>query len=172
MKRIHLFFTLLFFSVFAQAQVDTDSLRSVINSQRPYTEKMNATISLVQHFELTNFDSAIITGTKALQTARKNADSVSVAELKHHIGVANYFNGKYDQAAKNFYESVTILEKKKDKKRLAPVYNALAKLYRKTKDLDRAVENYKKANAIYTALKDTSGISMILNEASGVYEYK
>ncbi|MGB3155284.1 MAG: sensor histidine kinase [Chitinophagaceae bacterium] len=172
MKRIHLFFTLLFFSVFAQAQVDTDSLRSVINSQRPYTEKMNATISLVQHFELTNFDSAIITGTKALQTARKNADSVSVAELKHHIGVANYFNGKYDQAAKNFYESVTILEKKKDKKRLAPVYNELAKLYRKTKDLDRALENYKKANAIYTELKDTSGISMILNESGVVYEYK
>ena len=128
MKRIHLFFTFLFFSVFAQAQVDTDSLRSVINSQRPYTEKMNATISLVQHFELTNFDSAILTGTKALQTARKNADWVSVAELKHHIGLAKYFNGKYDQSDKNFYESFTILEKKKYKKRQPNVYKEHTKL--------------------------------------------
>ena len=172
MKRIYHLIIILFFTVFAEAQTNTDSLRAIINSRRPYQDQMNAAIKLVQNFELKNFDSAIIEGDKALQIARKNTDSVSVAELKHHIGVANYFKGKYDVAAQNFYESITILEKKNDKKRLAPVYNELAKLYRKTKDLDRALENYNKANAIYTELKDTSGISKILNESGVVYEYK
>ena len=172
MKRIYHLIIILFFTVFAEAQTNTDSLRAIINSRRPYQDQMNAAIKLVQNFELKNFDSAIIEGDKALQIARKNTDSVSVAELKHHIGVANYFKGKYDVAAQNFYESITILEKKNDKKRLAPVYNELAKLYRKTKDLDRALENYNKANAIYTELKDTSGISKILNESGIVYEYK
>ncbi len=172
MKRICHFIAALICSAVTQAQTNTDSLRAIINSQRPYQEQMNAAIKLVQNFELKNFDSAIIEGDKALQMARKNTDSVSVAELKRHIGVANYFKGKYDVAAKNFYESIIILEKKNDKKRLAPVYNELAKLYRKTRNLDRALENYNKATAIYTELKDTSGISMILNESGVVYEYK
>ncbi|MEP6700434.1 MAG: sensor histidine kinase [Bacteroidota bacterium] len=172
MKHFRLIIVAIFVSAFVQAQTNTDSLRAIINSQRPYQDQMNAAINLVRNFELKNFDSAIIEGNKALQVARKNTDSVSVAELKQHIGVANYFKGKYDVAAKNFYESITILEKRNDKKRLAPVYNELAKLYRKTKDLDRALENYNKATAIYTDLKDTSGISMILNESGVVYEYK
>lgn len=172
MNRIKLLIFLLLITVFTHAQVNTDSLRAIINSGRPYEEKVNAAINLVKSFELKNFDSAIIEGDKALQMARKNTDSTSVAELKRTIGVANYFKGNYDVAAKNYYESIAILEGKKDKKRLAPVYNDLAKLYRKTKDLDRSIENYNKANAIYTELKDTSGISMILNESGVVYEYR
>ncbi len=172
MNRIKLLIFLLLSTVVTHAQVNTDSLRAVINSGRPYEEKVNAAINLVKSFELKNFDSAIIEGDKALQMARKNTDSTSVAELKRTIGVANYFKGNYDVAAKNYYESIAILEGKKDKKRLAPVYNDLAKLYRKTKDLDRSIENYNKASAIYTELKDTSGISMILNESGVVYEYR
>ena len=172
MNRIKLLIFLLLITVVTHAQVNTDSLRAIINSGRPYEEKVNAAINLVKSFELKNFDSAIIEGDKALQMARKNTDSTSVAELKRTIGVANYFKGNYDVAAKNYYESIAILEGKKDKKRLAPVYNDLAKLYRKTKDLDRSIENYNKASAIYTELKDTSGISMILNESGVVYEYR
>ncbi|MBL7732073.1 MAG: sensor histidine kinase, partial [Chitinophagaceae bacterium] len=98
--------------------------------------------------------------------------SISVAELKRHIGVASYFKGKYDVAAANFFESISILEKANEKKKLAPVYNDLAKLYRKTRDLDRALENYNKADAIYRQIKDTGGIAMILNESGVVFEYR
>jgi signal transduction histidine kinase len=52
------------------------------------------------------------------------------------------------------------------------VYNELAKLYRKTRDLDKAADNYRKAENIFRQLKDTGGISMILNESGVVYEYK
>lgn len=172
MKQFFLFIIFLITAVFCYAQDNPDSLRDVMNSKRPYEEKINAAINLVQHFELKNFDSTIIEGDKALKIARKNTDSTSVAELKRHIGVASYFKGNYDVAAKNFYESIAILEKKDDKKRLAPVYNELAKLYRKTKDLDRAEENYNKAEAIYRQMKDTTGIAMILNESGVVYEYR
>lgn len=172
MKRLFLFIYFLACSLFLYAQDNADSLRNIMNSKRPYEEKINAAINLVQGFELKNFDSTIIEGDKALKIARKNTDSTSVAELKRHIGVASYFKGNYDIAAKNFYESIAILEKKDDKKRLAPVYNELAKLYRKTKDLDRAEENYNKAEAIYRQMKDTTGIAMILNESGVVYEYR
>ena len=172
MKRICNFITVLLFTIAAQAQVNTDSLKAVINSKRPYQDQIKASIRLVESYQLKDFDSALIVSDKALQLARKNTDSTSVAELKQQIGVASYFKGKYDVAAKNFYESIAILEKNQNKKKLAPVYNDLAKLYRKTKDLGRAMENYNKADAIYRQLNDTSGIAMILNESGVVFEYR
>ncbi|MGQ0739440.1 MAG: tetratricopeptide repeat protein [Bacteroidota bacterium] len=164
---------LLFGTDTASSQSNTDSLRNIIQSDRPYEQRIDASIQLVQSYQTRHFDSAIIEGDRALRLARRNTDSISIAELKHRIGVATYFSGKYDVAANNFYEAIAILEKdKSNRKKLAPVYNDLAKLYRKTRDLDRALENYSKASAIYHALKDTSGIAMVLNESGVVYEYK
>ena len=172
MKRFYFLIASLLFFAIAQAQANADSLQAVINSKRPYNEKINASLKILESFELKNFDSAVIEGNKALVLARKNTDSVAVAKIKRHIGVASYFQGKYDVAAKNFYESVAILEKANDKKSLAPLYNDLGKLYRKTRDLDKAMENYDKAASIFKQLRDTGGISMILNESGVVYEYK
>ena len=172
MKYTATFITALFLAAFVYGQSTVDSLRSVIDSKRPYNDQINASLKLLETFQLKNFDTTLMEGDKALQLARKNTDSVSVAEIKRHIGVASYFKGKYDVAAKNFYESIAILEKANEKKKLAPVYNDLAKLYRKTRDLDRALQNYNKADAIYRQLNDTAGISMILNESGVVFEYR
>lgn len=172
MKKFALVIITFLFLTTVQAQMNLDSLRAVINTGDNYKDQINASIKLVENFQLKNFDSTIIEGDKALKLARKNTDSISVAELKRHIGVASYFKGKYDVAAANFFESISILEKANEKKKLAPVYNDLAKLYRKTRDLDRALENYNKADAIYRQIKDTGGIAMILNESGVVFEYR
>ncbi|HNR17498.1 MAG TPA: sensor histidine kinase [Chitinophagaceae bacterium] len=172
MKYTATFITTFFLAAFVYSQSTVDSLRSVIDSKRSYNDQINASLKLLETFQLKNFDTTLMEGDKALQLARKNTDSVSVAEIKRHIGVASYFKGKYDVAAKNFYESIAILEKANEKKKLAPVYNELAKLYRKTRDLDRALQNYNKADAIYRQLNDTAGISMILNESGVVFEYR
>ena len=172
MKRFQILIVTIFFSVILQAQVNVDSLRAILNSKRSYNEKINASLLILRSFELKNFDSVIIAGTEALDLARENADSIAVAKIKRHIGVASYFQGKYDVAARNFYESAAILEKADDKKTLAPLYNDLGKLYRKTRDLDKAMENYDKAAAIFKQLRDTGGISTILNESGVVFEYK
>ena len=182
MKRIAIIIYLFLLACTAGAQdrpLNTDSLRDLMQSKRPYDEQIDAAVRLVTHFELKNFDSAIIEGNKALRIARKHTDSVAVAEIKHHMGVASYFKGNYDEAAKQYYDAIAILENRDDKKRLAPLYNELAKLYRKTgriherpEDLDRAEENYRKAEAIYRDLGDSLGIAMILNESGVVYEYR
>ncbi len=173
MKQLFLFSTFLVLSAGTLfAQVNRDSLQKVINSGRPYEDQINASLRLLQDLETKDFDATIDEGTKALDLARKHKDSIAVAEIKRHIGVATYFKGEYNVAAKNYFESIAILEKSGKPEKLAPVYNELAKLYRKTRDLDKATENYKKAEAIFRQLKDTGGISMILNESGVVYEYK
>lgn len=177
-------FTNLFFISSLLPQKNVDSLRNILYSSNPYNEKIQAYISFVENFRLKNFDTVTEASSRALGLARNNGDSISVAELKMHIGVANYFAGNYDVAAKNYYEAVSILEKipgnllpasrqaGDEKKKLALVYNEIAKLYRKTRDLDRSLQNYNKAMAIFQQLNDSSGVSMILNESGVVFEYK
>jgi two-component system NarL family sensor kinase len=158
-------------------QQKIDSLRAVISSSQPYQEKIKAYISFIENTWQKNADTAIDFANKALEQARTNGDSISVAELKRDIGIVHYFAGRYDKAAENYYESVSILEKipgnnKDAKKKLALVYNEIAKLYRKTRDLDRSLQNYNKAMTIFQQLNDSSGVSMILNESGVVFEYK
>ena len=159
------------------AQSNIDSLRGIMFSSQPYKERIKAWLAFIENFRLRDFDTTIEAGNKALALAKSNGDSVSVARLKRDMGVANYFSGHYDVAAKNYYEAASILEQpnnpdKRWKNELANVYNEIAKLYRKTRDLDRSLQNYDKAMAIFQQLNDSAGISMILNESGVVFEYK
>jgi signal transduction histidine kinase len=142
-----------------------------MNSSKPYAKRIKAYRDYLGKFTLQNFDDAISIGADALALATKNGDSVVVGELKREIGEAWYFKGKYDIAANYFYESVSLLEKTNDKVQLANSYNALAKLYRKTRDLKRSLENYDKAMNLFRSLNDSGGISMIYNESGVVFEY-
>ncbi|RYZ44931.1 MAG: tetratricopeptide repeat protein, partial [Chitinophagaceae bacterium] len=56
-------------------------------------------------------------------------------------------------------------------KQLANSYNALAKLYRKTRDLPRSLQNYDKAFTIFQQQNDSAGMAMIWNESGVVFEY-
>lgn len=167
-----LFFVPILFSLPVSAQINKDSLREVIEHGNAYKARIGACLKFVESYELKNFDSAIHQGNKCLELARKNGDSVSVAQLNRHIGIASYFQGNYNVAAEHYYAAIVILEKTAEKKELAFAYNDLAKLYRKTRDLDHALLNYNKADALFRELGDSSGVSMILNESGVVFEYK
>src|SRR5258706_1009063 len=177
MKR---FATSLVFSVLfivCRPQSNTDSLLKLMHGNGSYKERIKAYLQYVHVLGLKNFDATIEAANEALVLARKNGDSISVAELKSAIGVSYYFKGNYDIAAKNYYESIAILEQspashRDERNKLANGYNDIAKLYRKIRDLDKALENYNKSGAIYRQLRDTAGMAMILNESGVVFEYR
>jgi signal transduction histidine kinase len=142
-----------------------------MNSNKSYAQRINAYFAYVGQYNVKNFDEAIERGNEGLQLARKNGDSIAVGQLKRMIGEAWYFKGVYDIAANYFYESIALLEKGNNKTELANSYNALAKLYRKTRDLKRSLQNYDKAMELFRSLNDSAGISMIYNESGVVFEY-
>ncbi len=172
MKSFTATFILLMMITVCRSQANTDSLRNVMQGNGSYKEKIGAYLEFVHAFGLKDFDSTIEAANEALMLARKNGDSVSVAELKGAIGVSYYFKGNYDIAARNYFESINLLEQTNERNKLANAYNDLAKLYRKIRDLDKALENYDKSQAIYRQLKDTAGMAMILNESGVVFEYR
>lgn len=157
--------------LFTYAQSEMDSLLDVMRSRKPYSSRIHAYITYEQKFGLRNFDQMLLIAKEGIELAIRNDDPYGVAELHRFAGEAWYFKGQYDSAARYYYESINILEKTKEHKKLAAAYNSLAKLYRKTKDLDRALETYNKALGIYTRIQDSSGLSMIMNESGVVYEY-
>ncbi|MBY0480758.1 MAG: sensor histidine kinase [Chitinophagaceae bacterium] len=172
MKKLFLVLGFLSLKTCLFSQLNTDSLHSLIKSGDSYSIKIKAALAILTNYETKNFDSTIYYGSQALSLARENGDSTAVANIKRHIGLAHYFKGDYHIAAKYFFESIDILERNNDKKNLAPTYNELAKLYRRIKELDKAIDIYNKASVIYKSLKDTAGLAMILNESGVAYEYQ
>ena len=167
--------TLLLFccTLFAFAQDTTiDSLRATVQSSAKDETKLKAYVLLTGKLSLISFNETIRIGDEGLQLAAKLNDSLAYAELNRYIGLANYFKGDYEKAAASYYIAAGVYERSGDQKAVAYVYNDIAKLYRKTRDLKRAAENYEKALLVFRALNDSSGIQMVMNESGVVYEYQ
>ncbi len=150
----------------------TDSLRSVIATSKQKEKVIAAYAELTNKLSTINFSEAISTAGEGLKVASSVKDSVSIAELLSYEGRAYYFKGSYDSAAKLYYNAIAILEKQNEPAKLAQVYNEIAKLYRKTRDLTRAAEKYEMALKLFQLINYSSGISMIYNESGVVYEYR
>ena len=67
MKKVCQLILLLSCCVFTQAQSNKDSLRKVIQTNRPYEQQINASLQLVESYLNKDFDSTIIEGIKACQ---------------------------------------------------------------------------------------------------------
>lgn len=160
-----------FFFLHAHTQNEIDSLKLVMNSGKPYAERIKAYITFGEKYFLLNFDEALRVEKEGTELAEKNNDAISLGQLKRQTGEAYYFKGNYDVAATYFYASASLLEKTNQKILLANTYNALAKLYRKTKDLKLSLENYDKAMELFRSVNDSAGIAMIYNESGVVFEY-
>lgn len=119
-----------------------------------------------------DFEQSIVYGTKGLAIAKRMGDSVSIGELKNLIGSALYFKGNFDLAANNYYQAIGIFERHNEQLHLANAFNNLAKLYRKTRELDKAEEYYDNAMRIFKVLGNKGGMEMIWNESGVVFEYR
>ncbi|HLO37110.1 MAG TPA: sensor histidine kinase, partial [Lacibacter sp.] len=119
-----------------------------------------------------SFNETVKVGEEGLVLANKLNDSLATAEINHSLGVSNYFKGEYEKAAAYYFFAQGVYERRNLWQKQAYAMNDLAKLYRKTRDLKRALSFYDNALELFTKLKDSSGIQMIMNESGVVYEYQ
>ena len=97
--------------------------------------RLKAYLLLTGKLSIISFNETIRIGEEGIQLAAKLNDSLAYAELSRYVGGADYFKGDYEKAAANNYIAAGIYERSGDQKALACVYNDIAKLYRKTRDL-------------------------------------
>ncbi len=149
-----------------------DRLRAIITSSAKDEEKLSAYIQLSGKISFVSFNETIKIAEQGIELASKLKDSMAYAELSRNMGVSYYFKGDYEKAASLYYSAARIYEQAGKNQPLAYVYNDIAKLFRKNRDLKRAADNYEKALVIFRTMNDSSGIQMILNESGVVYEYQ
>ncbi len=164
-------FICLFCTLKTTAQFNKDSFK-ILHKSESYSKKIKSYLAFGETTGKQHFDDVIFIAQEGVLIAKKNGDSVAVGKLKRQIGESYYFKGSYNEAAEYFYRSIEIFEKLNDQQNQANSYNALAKLYRKTKDLARSLQNYDRAMSIFKATNDSAGIAMIYNESGVVFEYQ
>jgi signal transduction histidine kinase len=166
-----LFFVLMLFVCFEGTAQDSKVLqwKQKINSNA--TDQLTAYADWTNQLSVSNFDSCILLGQKGLKLAAASKDSINFALITQNIGRAYYFKGHYDSAAIYYYQSLGIFERRPLSSALANNLNDIAKLYRKIKDLPKALAFYKRAMAAFNNLNDKAGIAMIYNESGVVFEY-
>ena len=161
------------FQTDAHSQVPyTDSLQKVIKSNAAIPQKIMAYTALARLSANRNFDTSFYYAMEGASMAGKIKDTGSLGECYRLAGAANYFKGNYDSTAYYLYMAIEYLGKAKNNAGKALALNDLGKLYRKTKDLDRALQTYNEAYLIYEGLHDEDGMATILNESGVVFEYK
>jgi two-component system NarL family sensor kinase len=167
--------TFLFFCfhlvVFAQ-DTTIDSLRANISRTTNDNDKLKAYVLLTSKLSHISFNETVKVGEEGLVLANKLHDSLATAEINHSLGVSNYFKGEYEKAAAYYFFAQGVYERRNLWQKQAYAMNDLAKLYRKTRDLKRALRFYDSALELFSKLKDSSGIQMIMNESGVVYEYQ
>ncbi|RYD95276.1 MAG: tetratricopeptide repeat protein, partial [Sphingobacteriales bacterium] len=168
MQKVLLSFLLMLW-IGAGAQ-EKEALRERLAASPDYRTSLELYYDFLGKSVTRDFDEVVEVGADALALARRHKDSLAVGALQRFIGEAYYFKGDYATAATFLYSSVQKLEAGPPGAALGNSYNALAKLYRKTRDLERASANYEKALELFRKLKDEKGESTILNESGVVFE--
>ncbi|WP_430898569.1 MULTISPECIES: tetratricopeptide repeat-containing sensor histidine kinase [unclassified Paraflavitalea] len=166
--------TLLFCIVLmGRLAAQTDSLNSIINNNRSSTsEKLKAYGGLAAYYSLKDFDKTIALGEEAAKLVKSKEDSAAYAVVLHHVGIGHYFKGNYDKAADYYFKALHLFEEGSNKKELGNTLNDIAKLYRKTRDLDQSLRYYDRAMDVFKSMNDSEGMQMIWNESGVVFEYK
>jgi signal transduction histidine kinase len=159
---------ILHLDVFAQG-AKVEQWKHKINTNA--ADKLSAYSEWTNHLSVSNFDSCILIGKTGLAQTAAAKDSINYALITQNIGRAHYFKGRYDSAIIYYYQSLAIFERRPITGALANNLNDIAKLYRKTKDLSKALKFYKRAMEVYQSLNDKAGIAMIFNESGVVFEY-
>ena len=171
-KKIILFLFLAASFITNAQTVNFDSLQFIIKFKADNAEKLNAYKIISRALITKDFDECQAISVAGAGLAEKLNDNGALSEFKKNTGISWYFKGVYDSAAVYYYKALEITNKVKDPSKKAGVLNELGKLYRKTRDLDRALQMYNEAYAIYKKLNDEEGMATILNESGVVFEYK
>lgn len=97
-------------------------------------------------------------------------DDIYSAKALNLLGMAQYANGFYSQAAEYYLKSLEVLEStSKETNYIRLVYNNLATAYRFRKENSKSIEYYKKALAMAEETSDSSWTALISNNLGMQY---
>jgi len=103
------------------------------------------------------------------QVIKKVTDSAIYAKEMSHAGNKYFESGNFEMAAKTFFKSLDIAERKGYKSIAATNYNNISATYFETENYPQGIVYAQKAILAFKSLKDTLGLANAYNSLANVY---
>lgn len=175
MRRVTNFisFYLVFFSSVVCAQTsEIDSLKKYISIRGDDSLKVNALIALSGEYLDSDLQEAIRCGYKALDLAEEIDFQKGRGYAYKAIGLGNYFQANYPEAAIQFQNSLTVFDSLSFKVGIANILSNLGATYFNAGEDAKAIDFYLRSLRISEEVNDRLRIGIALNNIGGVYNNK
>lgn len=172
MRRVRhfIFFCLLFFSLAGYGQrSEIDSLKDVLVHQEEDSLKVNSLIALSTKYLSTNLVEAIRYGSEAVALAEKIDFQKGKGYAYKAIGLGNYYQANYPEAAIQFQNSLASFESIGFKVGIANILSNLGATYFNAGEDAKAIDFYLRSLRISEEVNDKLRIGTALNNIGGVY---
>lgn len=162
---------LLIFNLFAKlsAQVNTDSLKQVLNTTKEDSSKIKIFGQLFNALRESSPDEAEAFAVKGIKLAEKTKDKKSQARLCHNLGTFYYLKANYPVALNYSLIALGIREEMGDSVNLVKSLNNVGLIYYEENNFSEALKYHNKSIAIKLKLKDKPGLASSYGNIGNVY---
>jgi serine phosphatase RsbU (regulator of sigma subunit) len=168
--KVKIFLILILFSAIINAQeIQPDKLKSLLNTTKEDTAKVNILLSLAKQYYMTTPQEAINFSHEALELAKKSNYPYGEAYAYKYIGLVNYFQGHYVEAVTNWEQALKVFEEIDDKEGMANMLSNLGVIYNNQGNDARALSSYFKSLKLAEEINDTLRKISALNNIGLLY---
>jgi signal transduction histidine kinase len=146
-----------------------DSLRSIADEGSD-SLRLERLVTVFNKYTSQNYDRARITGNLLMPLMRKVGTTQRLADFLMRMGQTEYTFGNHDEALRLYMESAELFQKIGQPGREASLYNEIAVLHRKNKNMERSKEYVNAALTLYKIAYDTNGMATTLNNLGITHE--
>lgn len=168
MKKLFLF-VLLGLAISINAQINSDSINSIIDTCKTTKGKLNALYDATKDAVLKNTDYEYIENTIASIVNKENT-VISKAQGFYYLGYIYYKQEKLNEAISNFFKALPIAEQEKNQKLSALIHNRLGNAYKDLKNPDFAKKHYRHALDAYHTAGLKEDVSEMCNLLGTMYK--
>jgi signal transduction histidine kinase len=146
-----------------------DSLASIADDGSD-SVRLERLVSIFNKYTSQNYDRARVTGNLLLPLMHKVGSTQRLADFLMRMGQTEYTFGNHDEALRLYMESADLFRKIGQPGREASLYNEIAVLHRKNKNMERSKEYVNAALTLYKVAYDTNGMATTLNNLGITHE--
>lgn len=155
----------------AFASQRTDSLESLLRKSQG-ANRLNILIELGEVYYTIEPERSIKYSQDAIALSKQNSNIDAELKATINLAIAYAILNHYDEARRILLSAADVAIDNDNKASLGKIYNALGNIAREMSDLPLSIEYYHKALEIRKELKDTLGISAVLNNIGLIYYHK
>ena len=158
------------------SEVNKDSLLTIISSSNVDTSKVKALLQLSDCYGDSNPNKAIEYLHKAYLISKKINNKKCIADVANQLGNNYYYLGDYDNAIRNFLETLTAFESINNLEEVANCYNNIGSVYAEQQNYKKALEYHFKAlklkeKNVANGIGDENDIAMSYGNIGQAYYY-